>query len=157
MGSSISAGISRPRRGHPLPAADNFLPERDPGSACRHGPSRAIAVMGRHERFHSELAAGFEAQKKKANLDGDVLLSVWTKDKTSAWLSTAAATGICLKELEEHVPSCRSREAAATARLSLLRELASAGNYAGLDVAPSYSRGRGETCRTGPNAPLELA
>ena len=25
--------------------------------------------MGRHERFHSELAAGFEAEKKKANLD----------------------------------------------------------------------------------------
>ena len=34
-------------------------------SNCRHGPSRAIAVMGRHERFRSELAAGFEAQKKK--------------------------------------------------------------------------------------------
>ena len=49
------------------------------------------------------------------------------------------------------------REEAATARVSLLRELASAGNSAGLDVAPSYSRGRGETSRTEPNAPLELA
>ena len=48
-----------------MPAADNFLPERDPGSACRHGPSRATAAMGCHERFRSELAAGFEAQKKK--------------------------------------------------------------------------------------------
>ena len=35
-------------------------------SNCCHEPSRAIAVMGRHERFRSELAAGFEAQKKKA-------------------------------------------------------------------------------------------
>ena len=70
----LSAGVSRPRRGRPLPAADSFLPERDRGSACSHGPSRAVAIMGRHERFRSELAAGFEAQKKKANLDGDVLL-----------------------------------------------------------------------------------
>ena len=62
-----------------------------------------------------------------------------------------------IKELEEDVLSCRFREAAATARVSLLRELASAGNSAGLDVAPSYSRGRDETCRIGPNAPLELA
>ncbi|CAN0394267.1 unnamed protein product, partial [Ascophyllum nodosum] len=31
-----AAASARPRRGHPLPAADNFLPERDPGSACRH-------------------------------------------------------------------------------------------------------------------------
>ena len=35
--------------------------------------------MGRHERFRSELAAGFGAQKKKANRDGDVLLSIWTE------------------------------------------------------------------------------
>ena len=27
------------------------------------------AAVDRHERFHSELAAGFEAKKKKANLD----------------------------------------------------------------------------------------
>ena len=39
------------------------------------------AAMGRHERFRSELAAGFEAQKKKANLDGDVLLSVGSKTR----------------------------------------------------------------------------
>ena len=77
----LSAGVSRPRRGRPLPAGDSFLPEQDRGSAYRHGPSRAIAVMGRHERFRSELAAGFEAQKKKANLDGDVLLSVGPKPR----------------------------------------------------------------------------
>ena len=77
----ISAGTSRPRRGHPLPAADNFLSERDSGSACRHGPSRKIAVMDRHERIRSELAAGFEAQKKKGNLDGGVLLSVGPKTR----------------------------------------------------------------------------
>ena len=62
-----------------------------------------------------------------------------------------------IKKLEEDVHSCRSREAAATARVSLLRELASADNSAGLDVALRYSRGRDETSRTGPNAPLELA
>ncbi|CAN0464958.1 unnamed protein product, partial [Ascophyllum nodosum] len=33
----ICKNCTLPRRGHPLPAADNFLPERDPGSACRHG------------------------------------------------------------------------------------------------------------------------
>ena len=113
--------------------------------------------MSRHEQFRSELAAGVEAQKNKANLDGDVVLSVWTEDKTSVWWSTAAATRICFKELKEDVPSCRSREAAATARISLLRELASAWNSAGLDLAPSYSRGRDETSCTGPNVPLELA
>ena len=66
-------------------------------SNCRHGPSRATAAMGRHEQlpswaatFRSELAAGFEAQKKKANLDGDVLLSVSTEDQTSA-----CTTGSC--------------------------------------------------------------
>ena len=46
--------------------------------------------MGRHERFRSELAAGSEAQKKKVNLDEDVLLSVSTEDQTSA-----CATGSC--------------------------------------------------------------
>ena len=74
--SDLSAEISRPRRGRPLPSTDSFLPERGPGNACRHGPSRAIAAMGHHERFRSELAATFEAQKKEANLDGDVLLSI---------------------------------------------------------------------------------
>ena len=49
--------------------------------------------MGHHERFRSELAVGFEEQKKKANRDGDVLLSIGTEDKTSASWSTAAATG----------------------------------------------------------------
>ena len=42
--------------------------------------------MGHHERFRSELAATFEAQKKEANLDGDVLLSIWTEDETSVSL-----------------------------------------------------------------------
>ncbi|CAM9141487.1 unnamed protein product [Ascophyllum nodosum] len=62
-----------------------------------------------------------------------------------------------IKELEDSVLSCRSREAAVTARVSLLRELASAGNSADLDVAPSYSRGWDETSRTEPDAPLEPA
>ena len=39
----------------------------------------------------------------------------------------------------------------------ILRELASGGNPAGLDVAPSYSRGRDEFSRKEPDAPLEPA
>ena len=62
-----------------------------------------------------------------------------------------------IKELEESVLICCSREVAAIARVYLLRQLASAGNSSGLDVAPSYSQGRDETSRTRPNAPLELA
>ena len=65
-------------------------------SNCRHGPSRAIAVMGRHERFRSELAAGLRRRRKSVNLDGDVLLSVWIEDKTSASSSMATATGSCI-------------------------------------------------------------
>ena len=62
-----------------------------------------------------------------------------------------------IKEREESVLSCRSKEATATARISLLRELASSRNSPGLDAAPSYSRGRDETSRTEPDAPLEPA
>ena len=116
------------------------------------------AAMDRHERFRSELAADFEAEKKKANLDWrraleclgrrrDVSLAEY--DHRHRELHRA------IKNLEESVLSCRSREAASPARVSLLRELASAGNSAGLDVAPSYSRGRDETSRTEPDAPLE--
>ena len=115
-------------------------------------------AMDRHERFCSELAAGFEAEKKKANLDWRRALeyldrrrgvSLAEYDRRHRELHRA------IKDLEESALSCRSREAAATARVSLLRELASAGNPAGLDVAPSYSRGRDETSRKEPDAPLE--
>ena len=118
------------------------------------------AAMDRHERFHSELAAGFEVEKKKANLDWrrtleclnrrrDVSLAEY--DRRHRELHRA------IKDLEESALSCRSRQAAAAARVSLLWELASAGNPAGLDVAPSYSRGRDETSRKEPDAPLESA
>ena len=118
------------------------------------------AVMDRHERFRSELAAGFEAEKKKANLDWrralecldrrrDVSLAEY--DRRHRELHRA------IKDLEESVLSCRSREAAATARVSVLRQLVSAGNFASLDVVPSYSRERDETSRNEPDAPLEPA
>ena len=116
------------------------------------------ATMDCLERFRSELAAGFEADKKKANLDWKHTLerldrrrdvSLVEYDRRHRELHRA------IKEFEENVLSCRSREAAATARVSLLRELASAGNSAGLDVAPSYSRGWDETSRTEPDATLE--
>ena len=116
--------------------------------------------MGRHERFRSKLAAGFEAQKKAANLDwiralecldGRRDVSLVEYDRRHRELHWA------IKELEESVLSCRSREVAATVRVFLLRELASVGNSADLDEAPSYSRGRDETSRIGPNAQLEPA
>ena len=118
------------------------------------------AAMDRHERCRSELAAGFEAEKEKANLDWrralecldrrrDVSLAEY--DRRHKELHRA------IKDLEESVLSCRSREVAATARVSLFRELAPAGNPAGPDVAPSYSRGRDETSRKEPDAPSEPA
>ena len=117
------------------------------------------AAMDRHERFRSELAAGFEVEKKKANLDWrraleclerrrDVSLAEY--DRRHRELHRA------IKDFEESTLSCRSKEAAATARVSLLRELASAGNPAGLDMAPSYSRRREEIFRKA-DAPLEPA
>ena len=101
----VTCGNFQAKRGHPLPAADNFLPERDPGSACRHGPSRATAAMGRHEQLPSwavtsdsapNLPRASRRRRKSANLDGDVLLSVWIEDKTSASWSTATAMGSCI-------------------------------------------------------------
>ena len=123
-------------------------------SNCRHGPSRAIAVMGRHERFRSELAAGFEAQKKNANLDGDVLLSVSTEDQTST-----CTTGSCFGRSRN---SRTMSSAAAPEKQPPQQESPSVEDWrqqgtADLDVAPSYSPGRNETSRTGPNAPPELA
>ena len=102
------------------------------------------ATMDRLERFRSGLAAGFEAEKKKANLDWrraleclnrrrDVSLAEYDRrPRELLW---------AIKDLEESVLSCHSREAAATARVSLLRKRALAGNSADLDVVPSYSRG----------------
>ncbi|CAN0455569.1 unnamed protein product, partial [Ascophyllum nodosum] len=103
------------------------------------------AAMNRHERFRFELAAGFEAEKKKANLDWRSALERLDRQRDASlaehdrrhWELHRA-----IEDLEESVLSCRSREAAATARVSLLRELASVGNPAGQDVAPSYSRGQ---------------
>ena len=128
-------------------------------SNCRHGPSRAITVMGRHERFRSKLDAGFDAQKKKTNLDGDVLLSVSTEDQTSA-----CTTGSCVGRSR----NSRTMSSAAAPEkqppqheFALLRGRASAGNCGDLDVAPSYSRGGGmklpaqgrTPSRTSPAAP----
>ena len=110
--------------------------------------------MGRHERFRSELAAGFEAQKKKTNLDGDVLLSVSTEDQASA-----CTTGSCFGRSRN---SRTMSSAAAPEKQPPQHESPSVEDWrqqgtADLDVAPSYSRGWNETSRTGPNAPPELA
>ena len=118
------------------------------------------AAMDRHERFRYELAAGFEAEKKMANLGWRLALECleWRRDVILVkYDHRHRELHRAIKELEESIFSCRSREAAAIARGSLLRELASAGNSSGLDVAPSYSRGRDETPRTEPDAPLEPA
>ena len=64
-----------------------------------------------------------------------------------------------VKELEESILSCRSREVAAKARVSQLRELASGGNPASPEAGTtlSISRRRDENSRTEPDVPLELA
>ena len=118
------------------------------------------AAMDRHERFRSELAAGFEAERKKANLDWRRALECLNRRRDVSLAEYDRRHGQlhrAIKELEESVLSCRPREAAATAQVFLLRELASAGHPAGLDVAPSYSRGWDEISRTEPNATLEPA
>ena len=86
-------------------------------SNCRHGPSRAIAVMGRHERFRSELAAGFEAQKKKCQPGWRRTFECFDRRPDISLYHGELLRAI--KELEDGVLSCRSGEAAATARVSL--------------------------------------
>ena len=115
-------------------------------SNYRHGPPQAIplrtcrGLRGAEEKGQPGWRRAFECFDRRPDISlyhGELLRAI--------------------KELEEDVLSCRSGEAAATARVSLFRGLASAGNSADLDVAPSYSRGRNETSCTGPNAPPELA
>ena len=103
------------------------------------------AAMERRERFRSELATGFEADKKKANLHWRRALEFLDRRKDVSLAEYDRLLGEpprAIKVLEESVLSCRPREAAAIARVFLLRELASAGNSADLDVALSYSRGQ---------------
>ena len=118
------------------------------------------AAMGHPERLRPEFTAGFKAENDKANLDWrrtlgtldrirDVSLAEFNHRRRK--LQRAS------KELEEIVLSCRSREAATKAQVSVFRELASAKNPGSLEVAPSISRRRDETSRTEPNAPLDPA
>ena len=86
----LSSEISRLRRDRPLPAANSFLPERDPGSAFRHGPPRAIP------RSAPSLPRASRRRRKRPTWTGDVLLSVWTEEETSALRSTTAATRSCI-------------------------------------------------------------
>ena len=118
------------------------------------------AVMDRSERFRSELAPGFGAEKKKPNLDWRRALECLDRRRDvslAEYDSRHRELHRAIKDLEDNILSCRSRDAAATARVSLLRELASVGTPAGPDVAPSYSRGWDEISRKEPNAPLEPA
>ena len=89
------------------------------------------AAMGRHERSRSEPAGGSEAEKNTVNLD---------RRRGLEWLDRRRDVSLAehdrrqkelhrtINGLPESVLSCHSREATATARFSLLRELASAGN-----------------------------
>ena len=86
-------------------------------------------AMGRNQRFRSELAAGFEAEKDKANLDWRRALECLDRRRDVSFAERDhrhRELQRAVKELEESVLSCRSREAAAKARVSLHRELASA-------------------------------
>ena len=105
-----------------FPGQDEVVLCRQRTAPCPSKIQGVRAAIGRHERFHSELSAGFEAEKKKANLDGVVLLSVGpkTKGQPRGVRPPSREPHRAIKELEESVLSCRSREAAATARISLL-------------------------------------
>ena len=118
------------------------------------------AAMGRHRRFRSEPSAGFEAEKNKTYLDWRRALEFLDQRRDVSLAEHDHRRGEpqrASKELEESVLSCRPREAAAKARVSLLRELASEGNPASLEGEPSMSWGWDETSRTEPDAPLDFA
>ena len=81
------------------------------------------AAIGRHERFRSELAAGFEAEKKNANVDWRRALECLGRRRDVSLVEynrRHRELHRAIKELEESVLSCSSREATATARVSLL-------------------------------------
>ena len=82
-----------------------------------------LAAMGRHERFHSELAADFAAKKDKANLDWRRALERLNRRRDTSFAEHDHRHGElqrAVKELKESVLSCRSREVAAKARVSPL-------------------------------------
>ena len=120
------------------------------------------AAMGRHERFHSELAADFAAKMDKANTDWRRALKHLNRKQDASFAEHDHRHGELqrvIKELKDSVLSCRSRKVAAKARVSQLRELASAGNPASpeMGTTPSKSGSRGDTSRTEQEAPLEPA
>ena len=81
------------------------------------------AAMGHHERFRSELAAGFEAEKDKVNLDWRRALECLDRRRNVSLVDydrRYRELHRAVKKLEESVLSCRFREATATARVSLL-------------------------------------
>ena len=82
------------------------------------------AAMGRHERFHSDLAADFAAKKDKANLDWRRALERLDRKREASFAEHDHRHGELQragKELKESVPSCRSQYVAAKARVSQLR------------------------------------
>ena len=172
--------------------------------------------MGRHERFRSELAAGFEALKKETNLNDRAFECLDRRqDETSASWSTATAMGSCIGRSRDagkrpQLPVRRKKPSPASLlrkrqesprvvpwhssqrpktrhqpvprgaasgdqgtrgrcpQLPLRRSSRHSTSFpsfedgrqqrtADLDVAPSYSRGRNETSRTGPNAQPDFA
>ena len=79
--------------------------------------------MGRHERFRSELAAGFEAQKKKYQPGWRHALACLDRRQDVSLVEYGSSHGElhrAIKELEDDVLSCRFGEEAAIARVSLL-------------------------------------
>ena len=81
------------------------------------------AAVGRHQRFRSELATGFEAEKEKANLDRRRALECFGRRRDFSLVEydrRLRELHRAINELEESVLSCSSTEATATARVSLL-------------------------------------
>ena len=88
-----------------LPGQDEAILCQQRITSCPSEIQGVRAAMGRHEQSPSwaatsnsgpSLPRASRRRRKSANLDGDVLLSVWTEDKTSASWSTTAATGSCI-------------------------------------------------------------
>ena len=81
------------------------------------------ATIGRHELFHSELAAGFKVEKNKANMDWRRAIECLNRKRETSLAEHEhhrRELHRAVKELEESVLSCRFRGAVGTVRVSLL-------------------------------------
>ena len=142
------------RSSQPVPNAMYYAPKNDDPNACLNSPHDVFTsgdFGAEISRLQNEVAV---CRQRIASFPSEIqgMCAAMDRHDRRHWELHRA-----IEDLEESVLSCRSREAAATARVSLLRELASVGNPAGQDVAPSYSRGQDEISHKEPDTSLEPA